>query len=462
MITYSIIQKSQLEGAKRLDAEYYQPEYLALRKKLFSSPILDKISKKITDFGAYSQMNFVEYTESGVRFLRNQDIGEFFIENSEPIYISNDIYKKLNLKLEEHDIVTPRVGTLGNAAVVFKEYLPASANQNLAQIKPDIEKIDPVYLSVFLNSKFGHFQFDQFATGNVQPWLNLSQIKSIKVFVSPRDFQESVKILALQALQERNDSKSLYSQAEKLLLEELGLTNFSAKGGSASGGEAESGLWSVVKLSDVKKANRIDAEYFQPRHQKLYSLIRANGGIALGELATIKKGFEPGSEAYQEEGKLFIRVSSISRDGITDKDQKYLKDELYQKLKKDYEPKVGEILLTKDASPGMAFVVREPIVGIISGGVLRVKLREDIEPEYLALVINSLVGQSQVERDAGGSIIMHWKPDQVKALQIPILSKAIQQEITELVRKSHETRKKAKELLESAKQKVENLIEQQR
>ncbi|MEK7081937.1 MAG: hypothetical protein AAB905_01895, partial [Patescibacteria group bacterium] len=167
MITYSIIQKSQLEGAKRLDAEYYQPEYLALRKKLFSSPILDKISKKITDFGAYSQMNFVEYTESGVRFLRNQDIGEFFIENSEPIYISNDIYKKLNLKLEEHDIVTPRVGTLGNAAVVFKEYLPASANQNLAQIKPDIEKIDPVYLSVFLNSKFGHFQFDQFATGNV-------------------------------------------------------------------------------------------------------------------------------------------------------------------------------------------------------------------------------------------------------------------------------------------------------
>ena len=27
MITYSIIQKSQLEGAKRLDAEYYQPEY---------------------------------------------------------------------------------------------------------------------------------------------------------------------------------------------------------------------------------------------------------------------------------------------------------------------------------------------------------------------------------------------------------------------------------------------------
>ena len=34
MITFSIIQKSQLEGALRLDAEYYQPEYLENDRKL--------------------------------------------------------------------------------------------------------------------------------------------------------------------------------------------------------------------------------------------------------------------------------------------------------------------------------------------------------------------------------------------------------------------------------------------
>ena len=33
-MTYSIIQKSQLEGAHRLDAEYYQPEYLDLVENL--------------------------------------------------------------------------------------------------------------------------------------------------------------------------------------------------------------------------------------------------------------------------------------------------------------------------------------------------------------------------------------------------------------------------------------------
>lgn len=34
MITYSIIQKSQLEGGLRLDAEYYQPEYLEITKSI--------------------------------------------------------------------------------------------------------------------------------------------------------------------------------------------------------------------------------------------------------------------------------------------------------------------------------------------------------------------------------------------------------------------------------------------
>ena len=93
---------------------------------------------------------------------------------------------------------------------------------------------------------------------------------------------------------------------------------------------------------------------------------------------------------------------------------------------------------------------------------MRLKLKEDVISEYLALCINSLVGQLQVERDAGGSVIAHWKPDQIKEMLIPILPKATQQKIADLVRESHAARKKAKELLEEAKQKVENLSENQK
>ncbi len=87
-------------------------------------------------------------------------------------------------------------------------------------------------------------------------------------------------------------------------------------------------------------------------------------------------------------------------------------------------------------------------------------MKEDIDAEYLALCINSLVCQMQVERDAGGSIIVHWKPEQIKSLLIPILPKSTQQKIADLVRKSSNVREKAKELLEQAKRKIEEMIEQ--
>ena len=65
----------------------------------------------------------------------------------------------------------------------------------------------------------------------------------------------------------------------------------------------------------------------------------------------------------------------------------------------------------------------------------------------------------QIERDAGGSIIIHWRPDQVENTIIPILPLKTQQKIADLVNESFKLRKEAKELLEEAKKRVEEEIE---
>jgi hypothetical protein len=69
------------------------------------------------------------------------------------------------------------------------------------------------------------------------------------------------------------------------------------------------------------------------------------------------------------------------------------------------------------------------------------------------------VGQSQIERDSGGSVINHWKPSQVQKTLIPILPDKIQEKIELLCLKSHSARRQAKEFLEQAKRKVEEMIE---
>jgi len=102
----------------------------------------------------------------------------------------------------------------------------------------------------------------------------------------------------------------------------------------------------------------------------------------------------------------------------------------------------------------------EPQAMIVSGGILRLKMNsQKVLPEYLTLVLNSVIVQKQIERDAGGSIINHWRPDQINSTLIPILKNEKQEEIKELIEKSFKNRYLSKSLLEIAKRGVEIAIE---
>ncbi|MBI4653654.1 MAG: restriction endonuclease subunit S [Nitrospirae bacterium] len=446
MVTYSIIKKSQIEGIYRLDAEYYQPEYLSLMKSLKIIPNVELNSLAFVTDGIHSSIDYDN--KSNIRCLSAQSVQDNYFDLSANTFISEDQHKvNLRTSLKVGDAILSSVGTIGNCAVITDSILPANADRHVAIIRLSANKLSPYFLSVFLNSKYGRFQTLRESTGNVQPNLFIDKIK--KLIIPTIKNHREISELAEKSNDMILAANLLYSQAENLFLEELGLKNF----------KPQENLSYVVNLSDVKSARRADAEYFQPKYKRMVEKIKKHNLSLLGDPVTMKKGFEPGSNEYQDKGKLFIRVSSISKHGIIDKDQKYLSGELYQKLRKDFEPKIGEILLTKDATPGIAYVLKEAIEGVVASGIMRLKLKENIEAEYLTLCINSIVGQMQIERDAGGSIIAHWKPEQIKNLQLPIFPKPTQQKIADLVRQSHEARKKAKELLEEAKRKVEEEIE---
>ena len=442
-MTYSIIQKSQLEGGLRLNAEYYQPEYLKIRENIKNIGFFN-FGDIITAFGSGKNLPQTD-NASFIKFVRTQNVRPIIIDDNGMSFTQQKNYPKLNYG----DLLFVRVGEgVGNSSVVTKNFQDTTFSDNVIRIR--IKNVNPFYVSVLLNSKIGSLLMEQIKKGSARSLISRENLNSLRIPKIIQEQQIYFEDIVNQSEKLIIESEKIYSQAENLLLEELGIKDF----------EIDDDLSYIVNLSEIKSAHRADAEYFQPKYEKIIFLIRANGGTMLGDLATMKKGIEPGSEVYQDEGKLFIRVSSLSKNGLEDKDQKYLSDELYQKLKKNYEPKVGEILLTKDATPGIAYVVKEPIEGIVSSGILRLKLKnEKVENEYLALCLNSVIGQTQAERDGGGSIITHWRPEQIKNVLIPILPKPTQQKIADLVQKSHEARKKAKELLEEAKQKVENAIE---
>lgn len=75
------------------------------------------------------------------------------------------------------------------------------------------------------------------------------------------------------------------------------------------------------------------------------------------------------------------------------------------------------------------------------------------------MVLNSPIVRLQAERDAGGSIIQHWKPSEIENVVIPILPMQIQQEIADKISSSFKLRKESQHLLNEAKRMVEITIE---
>ena len=66
---------------------------------------------------------------------------------------------------------------------------------------------------------------------------------------------------------------------------------------------------------------------------------------------------------------------------------------------------------------------------------------------------------SGAERDSGGSVIQHWRIEEIKNVVIPLIPAEVQRRIAALIQKSFSLRKKSEELLEEAKAAVEAEIE---
>jgi len=80
--------------------------------------------------------------------------------------------------------------------------------------------------------------------------------------------------------------------------------------------------------------------------------------------------------------------------------------------------------------------------------------------EYLTLVLNSKAVKMQSERDAGGSIILHWRVSEIENVVVPIIDFTKQQEIAKLIENSFALKKESEHLLEVAKRAVEIAIEE--
>lgn len=208
------------ETAKlRLDSEYYEPSNLELARNLAAAnPVPIESFALVTD-GIHGSPDWVE--EEGITYLSAKCVKDnyFVLTNAGQI---SQAQNKANPRTQARvgDVLITTVGTIGNAAVVEEDLLPANMDRHLGIIRiAPTANVDPYYLATFLNCQFGRFQTLREATGNVQ--LNLFIDKINKLLVPIGDEFNQIGELTYKGYCKNRESEYFYLKAESLLLDKL-------------------------------------------------------------------------------------------------------------------------------------------------------------------------------------------------------------------------------------------------
>lgn len=442
-MTFSIIQKSQIESTMRLDAEYFQPQYLEADQALekFEFVLLDSISEKIT------QGPNPEFQNEGIICLNGRNIKNNRLEEDNSNYISeNEFNKYKNFQIKSRDILITLkgLGSIGKIGYVQRN-IDAIFSRDIGLIRIS-DKNKSAFVFAFLLSKYGNNQIEKSITGSSgQRTLGTSCIKNFKIPII------GYKIISSSVFQSENlftESNSLYMKAEELLLKELGIDDF----------KSENKLYSIVNFSDCRKANRIDADYFQPKYQQLIDRLVKNKSALLSELIeNVPANFNP--MLNPEEDFNYVELSNIDSSlGIISGSSGVLGKEAASRAKRMLQ-KNDVIVSSVEGSLGKVALTNEDQKGYLaSTGFFQLRSKA-ILPEVLLVMAKSIVFQYQLTQRCAGTILTAVPQDSINNILIPIVSKTTQETIADLVRRSHAARKKSKELLEEAKRKVEEIIE---
>lgn len=458
LAVWSEIKRSLVtEAAGRIDSNFYNPIYLATNNIISKLPneSLGTIIQHLSDYhsnGSYRTLRenvSMSDSPSYAYMIRTTDFENDDFE-SEVKYVNEHAYNFLSKsKLFGGEVIINKIGSAGSVYIMPTLNRPCSLgmNQFALHIAQDI---NPYFIYAYLKSNYGRKLIEQQINGTVPFTITKNAVRSVKIFLPSLEIRQIVGSFILKSLDLKKQSKSLYSQAQSLLEKELGLDKV-----EFAKNKTHSAFFSETLLN-----NRSDADFYQLKYRQLEEHLSTLTTKSLLQLASLNKGIEVGSSLYCDSGVLFIRVSNLSTKGFTPTgSDKYISTYTYENLKV-YSPKINDILLTKDGSAGICYNVSEDIEGIISGGIVKLDLIDKTIPnEYLALVINSKICQMQIERDCSGALILHWKPEQIRKLKIPILDKTIMIELADMVTKSKEAKKESEQLLSSAIKQVEHLIE---
>jgi len=428
----------------RIDAQFFTPEYIKSLKKInqFRIETLGNISRRIFD-PPHTAPEFVDKSDFEMIMIENITLNGIegnFRAISETCH--KDIFK--NSHLEGNELLVSRVGnSSGTFASVFPCYKGKNVSGNISIIKLKDEIIDKEYAFAYFNSNIGQNSIKRNIANTARKFLTISKIREFQVPIPSPEIQKYIGDKVRKAEELREEAKRLKKEAEEILNKELNLKDveFYIK-------QTNNKKYSWTESIEIE--DRIDSEFYKPKYRYLSKLNN------MSELSYYYKISKKRINKNIDRKIKYIDLSSVNN--IIEPSDFNTKE---LPSRAQFLVKEGNLIISTLKGSNKISIIPEHLNdSVCSTGFIVIASKSHLTTEYLYLVFSNKVFNMQIERYSTGSIMSGVNHDNFNKMLIPVISnKQIIDTITNKIRKHFRLLYYSKQLIQEAKQDVEDLIE---
>ncbi|SDQ01221.1 type I restriction enzyme M protein [Mucilaginibacter sp. OK268] len=428
----------------RLDSEYFLKKVLYYEKK-----IIEKKFDTLENICKITSGKTPTYDIDGtVPVIRSGELNYKWLDEDSLLKVRSE---KDIFYLKSNDVMISSIGfgSIGKVDVFFRKGKYATVSE-VTVLRNTI--VNPYFLAQYLSTTIGQTFINKYITGATgQLHLNKGSIKNILVPIFSETFQKVIEKIVVKGFENIEDSKIIYKQAEIILLEELKLQNLLYNSRAVNVKSFKESFW---------ETGRLDAEYYQPKYDDLEKHIFKTGQATKlrSHLIINKRGTQP---VYTDSplGLPVLNSKHIRENRIDYSDNRL---GMVQDKAAELIIRKNDVLIngTGVGTIGRSAVYMRNELALPDNHVTILRTK-DLDPVFLSVQLNSIIGKLQVEKYfKGSSGQIELYPADIDEFIIWKAPPEIQSQIRETIEESEKLRLESEKLLKTAKNAVEIAIEE--
>lgn len=434
------LQKVEGNSEIRLESDFW------IKEKVQFKSVKGADVEAFSQYGTSKELN---EDGNGYPVLRLNEFDSFFIHEPAKYCDIIDVETFNSLKLKKDDVLICRTNGnpkyVGKAALVPRDYEYAFASY-LYRIRPNLNIINPATLVAYMNSKYGRTEIERLSLVGNQANFSPAKFRQIEIPVLDHELQKLISKIINLAYRKLQEAKDHYLHAEKILIKELGLLSWKSSHDQIA----------ICTLQEARKAERIDAEYYQPQYVEISKLLSQYGAQSVNDSCNLHdKNFTPQKQTEYK----YIELGDIGPYGdilhCTIDFGKFLPSRARRIVH------TGDVIISSiEGSLQKCAYITDDYDGALCSNGFYVLSSNIINPETLLVLFKSAPIQGLLKKNCAGAILSSYKKENLLNLEIPIITSYVQEEIAELIKKSFRLRNECETIIEVSKHAIEKAIVQ--